>query len=91
MTKDKIPIDTLNPKICPNCNEGNVQDAKFCAKCRMVLTYDTYNETVEGQNEKEYEVQNLNLVVFLFDLSYASANKIWNRFVIYIIRIKFLC
>jgi len=91
VTKDKIPIDTLNPKICPNCNEGNVQDAKFCAKCRMVLTYDAYNETVEGQKEKEYEVQNLNLAVFLFDLSYASANKIWNRFFIYIIRIKFLC
>src|SRR5215469_3637318 len=20
LTKDKVPIDTLNPKICPNCN-----------------------------------------------------------------------
>jgi len=59
MTKDKVPIDTLNPKICPNCNEGNVQDAKFCAKCRMVLTYDAYNETVECQKEKESEVENL--------------------------------
>jgi len=58
-TKDKVPIDTLNPKICPNCNEGNVQDAKFCAKCRMVLTYDAYNETVECQKEKESEVENL--------------------------------
>ena len=53
VTRDKIPIDTLNPKICPNCNEGNVQDAKFCAKCRMVLTSDAYNETVESQKEKE--------------------------------------
>ena len=26
---DSIPINTLNPKICPNCNEGNTQDAKF--------------------------------------------------------------
>jgi ribosomal protein L37AE/L43A len=59
VTKDKIPIDTLNPKICPNCNEGNTQDAKFCSKCRMVLTYDAYNETVESQKEKESEVQNL--------------------------------
>ena len=25
----------------------------------MVLTYDAYNETVECQKEKEYEVQNL--------------------------------
>jgi integrase/recombinase XerD len=53
IVKDKIPIDTLNPKMCPNCNEGNVQDAKFCSKCRMVLTYDAYNETVESQKEKE--------------------------------------
>ena len=59
VTKDKIPIDTLNPKICPNCYEGNTQDAKFCSKCRMVLTYDAYNETVESQKEKESEVQNL--------------------------------
>ncbi|MGB6594425.1 MAG: hypothetical protein WBE68_23240, partial [Candidatus Nitrosopolaris sp.] len=59
VTKDKIPIDTLNPRICPNCNEGNVQDAKFCAKCRMVLTYDAYNETLDKQREKESEVQRL--------------------------------
>src|SRR5215467_12001102 len=59
ITKDKVPIDTLNPKVCPNCNEGNTQDAKFCSKCRMVLTYDAYNETVESQQEKDSEVQNL--------------------------------
>jgi hypothetical protein len=28
-------------------------DSKFCAKCRMVLTYDAYNETLEKQQEKE--------------------------------------
>jgi integrase/recombinase XerD len=40
VTKDKIPIDTLNPKICPNCNEGNVQDAKFCSKCKMIMSFE---------------------------------------------------
>jgi integrase len=59
VTKNNVPIDTLNPKMCPNCNEGNTQDAKFCAKCRMVLTYDAYGETLEKQQEKELEVQNL--------------------------------
>jgi integrase len=59
VTKDSIPIDRLNPKICTNCNEGNTQDAKFCAKCRMVLTYDAYNETLEKQQEKESDVQRL--------------------------------
>ena len=53
VTKNNIPIDTLNPKICPNCNEGNTQDAKFCAKCRMVLTYDAYTETLEEQKQQQ--------------------------------------
>jgi predicted amidophosphoribosyltransferase len=59
VTNNNIPLDRLNPKICPNCNEGNTQDAKFCAKCRMVLTYDAYNETVENQKEKDNEIQNM--------------------------------
>jgi hypothetical protein len=50
-------IDQLKPKQCPNCNEPNKPDSKFCAKCRMVLTYDAYNETLENQKERESEVQ----------------------------------
>lgn len=46
-------VDQLKPKQCPNCNEPNKPDSKFCAKCRMVLTYDVYNETLENQKEKE--------------------------------------
>jgi integrase/recombinase XerD len=57
--QDNQSKDTLRPKHCPNCNEPNKPDSKFCAKCRMVLTYDAYNETVESQKEKESEVQNL--------------------------------
>jgi integrase/recombinase XerD len=49
--------DQLRPKECPNCQEGNKPDSKFCAKCRMVLTYDAYNETLESQKGKESEVQ----------------------------------
>ena len=37
--------------------EGNRVDSKFCVKCRMVLSYDAYTETVE---EKESEVKLLN-------------------------------
>jgi integrase/recombinase XerD len=51
--------ETLRPKQCPNCNEPNKPDSKFCAKCRMVLTYDAYNETLEKQQEQESEVQRL--------------------------------
>jgi len=59
ITKDKVPIDTLNPKRCPNCNEGNTQDAKFCSKCKMIMSFEGYQEALESQKEKESEVQNL--------------------------------
>jgi integrase len=52
-------IDQLKPKQCPNCSEPNMPDSRFCAKCRMVLTYDAYSETLEKQQEKESEVQGL--------------------------------
>jgi hypothetical protein len=48
-----IQIDQLRPRQCPNCNEGNKPDSKFCAKCRMVLSYDAYNETLGNQKKKE--------------------------------------
>jgi integrase/recombinase XerD len=50
-------LDQLRPKQCPNCSEPNKPDSKFCAKCRMVLTYDDYNETLEIQKKKESEVE----------------------------------
>jgi integrase/recombinase XerD len=49
VAKDKQVTETLRPKQCPNCSEPNRPDAKFCAKCRIVLTYDAYNETLERQ------------------------------------------
>ncbi len=52
-----IQINQLSSKQCPNCNEGNKPDSKFCAKCRMVLTYDAYGETLQNQKEKESEVK----------------------------------
>jgi integrase len=57
VTKDNHLSNTLTPKQCPNCNEPNKPDSKFCAKCRMVLTYDAYNETIEEKTEKDKEVQ----------------------------------
>ena len=59
ITKDKAQSDTLRPKQCPNCNEANKPDSIFCAKCRMVLTYDAYSETLEKEQHEESEVQNL--------------------------------
>jgi integrase len=52
-------IDQLKPKQCPNCTEPNKPDSKFCAKCRMVLTYDAYSETIEEKQSKEKDVESL--------------------------------
>ena len=49
--------DQLRPKQCPNCSEPNKPDSKFCAKCRMVLSYDAYNETIEEKQDKDGEVR----------------------------------
>lgn len=53
VTKEQKLSDILKPKQCPNCNEPNKPDSKFCAKCRMVLTYDAYSETLESEKNKE--------------------------------------
>jgi hypothetical protein len=55
VTKDQqlSSSDKLRPKQCPNCNEPNKPDSKFCARCRMVLTYDAYSETIEQQKQKD--------------------------------------
>jgi integrase/recombinase XerD len=56
ISKDKQLSEVLRPKQCPNCNEPNKPDNKFCAKCRMVLTYDAYSETLESEKQKEDRV-----------------------------------
>jgi integrase len=56
ITKDQKSSDALRPKQCPNCNEPNKPDGKFCAKCRMVLTYDAYNETIDEKDKKDKEI-----------------------------------
>jgi UTP-glucose-1-phosphate uridylyltransferase len=57
ITKDKVQSDVLRSRQCPNCDEPNKPDSKFCAKCRMVLTYDAYNETTEEYVRKENELR----------------------------------
>jgi hypothetical protein len=52
-------IDQLRPKQCPNCNEPNKPDSKFCAKCRMVLTYDAYSEAIEEKRNSNNDLETL--------------------------------
>jgi integrase len=45
-------IDTLKARYCPTCNEPNKHDSKFCLKCKMVLSYDSYQDTLEKEKQK---------------------------------------
>jgi integrase/recombinase XerD len=49
-------IDRLNPKISSNCNEGNTQDATFCSKCKMIMSFEGYQQALESQKQKEDEL-----------------------------------
>jgi hypothetical protein len=50
---DTRTTEGLKSRQCPNCSEPNRQDVKFCFHCRMVLSYDSYRETLDTQKEKE--------------------------------------
>jgi hypothetical protein len=52
-------VDKMKPRQCPNCSELNKIDSKFCVKCRMVLSYDAYTETVQDNNMARDEIQQL--------------------------------
>lgn len=50
----ELEINKLQPIQCPNCGEQNKIDSKFCAKCRMILTYDGFTEVIgEKQNNDD--------------------------------------
>ena len=53
ITKEGKDLNQLKSKQCPNCREPNKPDSRFCANCRLVLSYDAYNETLEEQKKKE--------------------------------------
>lgn len=56
--EDKRKIkDLLKPKQCPNCDEPNTPETKFCIKCRYVLSYDAYNETIEEKEKAAKEAE----------------------------------
>jgi integrase/recombinase XerD len=46
-------------KQCQSCNEPNKSENRFCTKCKMVMTYDAYNETIEKEQKRESEIKDL--------------------------------
>ncbi|MDN5845348.1 MAG: site-specific integrase [Candidatus Nitrosocosmicus sp.] len=53
--EDMEVSDTWRPKFCSNCNEPNKIENKFCIKCRMVLSFDSYMDTLKEQKSKDEE------------------------------------
>ena len=39
------PLKTIQ---CPNCNEPNKPDERFCASCKMILKYESYNTVMKS-------------------------------------------
>jgi integrase/recombinase XerD len=59
ITKDQKGSTAMRSKQCPNCNEPNKPDSRFCAKCRMVLTYDAYSETIDEKQTKDKQIEEM--------------------------------
>lgn len=60
INQDSSRTATLLPtKQCPSCRESNKPDSRFCAKCKTVLTYDAYEETIQKEQRRDSEVQTL--------------------------------
>jgi integrase len=53
-------IDILKTKSCPNCGEENRPDSRFCARCKMVLSYDAYNEALQMQEKQKMDMDKMN-------------------------------
>jgi hypothetical protein len=77
---DKKQSNLLQSKSCPQCNEPNQPDSKFCAKCRMVLTYDGYIEGVDEIQSMKEQISNIQesqkeMLQFLKDPLYYTLDK----------------
>jgi hypothetical protein len=59
VTKDNIPITLLNPKICSQCGASNTQDSRFCNTCKMILSYEGYQDILEEQQKKEDKLKQI--------------------------------
>ena len=54
ITRSERTLNVLKSRQCPHCNESNKPEARFCSRCKMVLSYDAYNEAVSlTQSQKE--------------------------------------
>jgi integrase/recombinase XerD len=58
-TKGSKAKNLLKPKQCPNCDETNKPESKFCVKCRFVLSFDGFNEAIEEKAKAASETEEI--------------------------------
>lgn len=58
-TRSREQATILKSRVCPNCSEPNKPESKFCSSCRMILSYDTYNEVIDEDADKEDSIKQL--------------------------------
>jgi hypothetical protein len=51
--------DLLKPITCPHCAETNTPESKFCVKCKFVLSFDLYNESINEAEQNKRELAEL--------------------------------
>ena len=59
VTREQELAKILHYKQCPHCTEPNKPENQFCCKCRMVLTFGAYHETLEKEQKTESELNDL--------------------------------
>ena len=47
----------LSGKHCPYCRMLNIPDARFCTECKLALTIDAFNETMEEKAKAVQEAE----------------------------------
>lgn len=55
--RNSASVNVLKAKPCPNCGEYNKPDSKFCSKCKFVLSYDAFNDTIEEKARAAKEAE----------------------------------
>jgi integrase/recombinase XerD len=59
LPKENGEVDVLKPKLCPNCNESNRPDQKFCSKCKLILSIEAFQDALIEQQKKDEQIQEL--------------------------------
>lgn len=66
-TEQNKQKNLLKPKQCPNCTENNTPESKFCVKCKFVLSFDLYNETLEEKPKTAKEAEETKKALAAFE------------------------